>query len=891
MSNKDNTTLEGLLNEVDYSYFNDQYIPSVEALQFITFIKLVNGEQGEENKSPIIHMDMIDGANATDNNLYVSFRGSAKALAVGTLIMTPTGVCPIEQLVVGDYVIDRNGEATQVTTTSDTFNNQTYKFILADGSEFIANEDHIHILQRRTVQPDHSRGKLPNGKWPKNNIWKEECVTTEELLKRGAFYNRTVTKRNPSSKDQKWFVPLINNTVQYTSNDFPIEPYMTGVILGDGNVDKKTGTPTLVSHTEDIKELRNYLKMYDLGDIYWDKRNPDTGSFRVRGIGGLVKQYIGTNTSYKKHIPTQLLYGSETERIAVLRGLMDTDGTITLSGHSSFCSASVALAEGVRDIVKSLGGHARLSRHANAYAGYYLVSITLPKINPFLLNRKASRWIEGKQYKSGVRTGIKDIIKMPLGIESKCISVASPTESYLIEGSIVTHNTTALHEYMFLYIATYGSFFDFGTIDVAMYVSDTIDNGVKSMRKQLEFRWNNSDFLKMYVPYTKFTDVRWEFINKEGKAFCVRGFGASTGVRGFKEYGKRPTWLGMDDLMSDKNAESATIVKDIKNIIYKAARQAMHPKKRKIIWTGTPFNQRDPLYSAACSKGWNTKVYPICEQYPCTREEFKGAWEDRFTYDFVKNEYDTLLANGEISAFNQELMLRIMSDEDRLIQDHDINWYSRPTLLSNKAAFNFYITTDFATSAAKAADFSVISVWALNHKGFWYYVDGICKKQLMDQNLNDLFRLAQTYKPLEVGVEISGQQGGFVQWIQNEMMERNIFFNLAKDGGSKKPGIRPTTDKITRFNLVVPWFKANMMWFPTEMKETPMMEEAMNELTLVSQEGFKSKHDDFSDTVSMLASLKTFRPSEELLGKQVSDGPYEFDDERLDEDRLSSYVV
>ncbi len=187
--------------------------------------------------------------------------------------------------------------------------------------------------------------------------------------------------------------------------------------------------------------------------------------------------------------------------------------------------------------------------------------------------------------------------------------------------------TTALHEYAYLFMAVYGGFFDFGEVEVAMYISDTIDNGVKSMRKNLEFRWENSEFLQKYVPTANFTDVRWEFINVNGKRLCVRGFGASTGVRGFKEYGKRPTWAGFDDLMSDKNAESPTITKDIINIIYKAARQALHPKKRKIIWTGTPFNKKDPLYQAAGSKAWSTSVYPICEKFPCTKEEFRGSWK------------------------------------------------------------------------------------------------------------------------------------------------------------------------------------------------------------------------------------------------------------------------
>lgn len=421
--------------------------------------------------------------------------------------------------------------------------------------------------------------------------------------------------------------------------------------------------------------------------------------------------------------------------------------------------------------------------------------------------------------------------------------------------------TTALHEYMILYLATYGRLPNIGRINVGMYISDTMENGVKSMRNNLEFRWNNSDFLQKYVPETKFTDVRWEFRNIDGKLLTFRGFGATTGVRGFKEYGERPTWCGMDDLMSDKNAESPTITRDIKNIVYKAARQAMHPRKRIIIWTGTPFNKSDPLYEAAGSKAWNTRVYPICEKFPVKRSEFRGAWEDRFPYDFVKNEYESLLESGEIGAFNQELMLRIASDEDRLIQDSDLVWYKRAELMKNRSRYNFYITTDFATSDGKKSDFSVCGVWAYTNQRKWLLVDGFCKRQLMDANINQLFQLCAIYKPMEVGIEINGQQKGFIQWLHNEMISRNIFFNLARQGSIE--GIRRTGSKISNFKLFVPVIKAGNLWFPEELKETQLVQEIVEEFRFATEEGFKSKNDDASDMVSMLNELNPFPPGEE----------------------------
>lgn len=451
--------------------------------------------------------------------------------------------------------------------------------------------------------------------------------------------------------------------------------------------------------------------------------------------------------------------------------------------------------------------------------------------------------------------------------------------------------TTIMGEYLFLYIAVYGEIPGFGKVNLALYVSDSIENGVKNMRKNLEFRWENSEFLQTYVPEIRFTDIRWEFTNKDGGKFVVKGYGAKTGVRGAKEMGVRPQLAILDDLISDEDARSETVIKSIEATVNKAVNFALHPTNSKIIWSGTPFNARDPLYKAVESGAWKVNVFPVCNHFPCTKEEFKGAWEDRFPFSYVKAQYDFALAQGKISDFNQELMLRIMSDEDRLIEDADILWYDRSKLLGNKSKFNFYITTDFATSEKQSADFSVIAVWALNSKAMWFLVDGICKRQTMDKNVEDLFRLSQIYSPQQVGIEVSGQQGGFIPWIQSQMMDRNSYFNLASEGNKNAPGIRPNTNKMVRFNIVVPWFKSHMMFFPKETRETLFIQEFITELSLVSPEGFKSKMDDCLDTISMLASLKVWRPSEEIKMLKSKGGMWDFEEENLDENALSSYVV
>lgn len=451
--------------------------------------------------------------------------------------------------------------------------------------------------------------------------------------------------------------------------------------------------------------------------------------------------------------------------------------------------------------------------------------------------------------------------------------------------------TTVMGEYLFLFIAVYGHIPGFGPVPLALYVSDSIENGVKNMRKNLEFRWENSEFLRKYVPETRFTDIRWEFRNVDGKMFIVKGYGAKTGVRGAKEMGTRPVLAVLDDLISDEDARSQTVINAVEDTVYKAVNYALHPKRNMVIWSGTPFNQKDPLYKAVSSGAWTSNVFPVCETFPCTEAEFRGAWDDRQGYDYVKGEYEKAVKLGMVHTFNQELMLRIMSEEDRLVKDSDIRWYTHAAVLRNLNKFNFYITTDFATSAKQASDYSVISVWAYNNVGDWFWVDGVCKRQKMGNNINDLFRLASKWKPDSVGIEVSGQQGGFIDWILEQMITRNIYFPLGSDNNSNEPGIRPNTNKMQRFNVVLPLFQAGKMYFPKELKGTPEMAECMNELSLASPSGFRSKNDDFIDTISQLASLTPWKPSEEAAPAADGDGMWDLEQPEDDYNRLESYLV
>lgn len=435
--------------------------------------------------------------------------------------------------------------------------------------------------------------------------------------------------------------------------------------------------------------------------------------------------------------------------------------------------------------------------------------------------------------------------------------------------------TTMFGEMLVLYLAIFREIPDFGSVDVMMYISDSMENGAKSFRENVEARYNNSQFLRTYLPQVKFTDTELVFTNTEGKKFWCKLFGAKTGVRGFKRNGSRPQLAVLDDLVSDSDANSDLILSRIKDIVYSGIDNAMN-SRYKVVFNGTPFNKNDPLYEAIESGGWVSNVYPICNEFPCSREEFVSAWGDRYDYDFILGKYNLAVKTGKLKSFKQELMLRIASTEDRMVHDDDLRWYKSYELLAEKQKYNFVITTDFATSKDKKADYTVICVWALDVNQNRYLVDGRIGRQLMNKTFDDLFYLVAKYQPQQVGIETSGQQGAFISLIREQMIKRNIYFTIAKgkssSGSTAKEGIAAKGTKMDRFTLSVPSFKENKFYLPEDLKTTKLVQELLDEVSFVTIDGIKSKHDDVLDCISQLDQMYLFYPDkyQSTLSKQES---------------------
>ena len=437
--------------------------------------------------------------------------------------------------------------------------------------------------------------------------------------------------------------------------------------------------------------------------------------------------------------------------------------------------------------------------------------------------------------------------------------------------------------WLVIYTAIRGELPGFGRVGFIAFVGDSAEGGVKNFFRNIAGKIDRSPLLKSLLTILRKTDDEMELKNTKGVELCLKGFGANTNIRGVLYKNLRPDVVILDDITTNEAINSEVIQKTINNNFYKAIVPILHPTEYKMFFIGTPISERDLISQLSNNSKWVVHKFPVCKKFPCTEEEFEGAWEDRFTYKAVKEKYDFYKEAGTLQAFYQEYMLELTDLSTLLVTEEDIRWFDPTLVYKNKGMYNIYITTDFATSTKRSADYSTIGIWAISSNSDWLLIDGQCKRQTMQDNIDDLFRYVSKWKPISVGVESSGQQGGFLSILQEMMMQRNIWFTLASKQGSREPGIRPTKDKVQRFVTgVQPKFKQGKVWIPKPeiAKDTnpnlyKLVEELNSELSRFTLAGGVKalKHDDAIDLLNQLSEMDVYSPSEDFgIEKTVVEG-------------------
>jgi hypothetical protein len=428
-------------------------------------------------------------------------------------------------------------------------------------------------------------------------------------------------------------------------------------------------------------------------------------------------------------------------------------------------------------------------------------------------------------------------------------------------------------EYAVIYIAALGEWPNFGKCPFMVFLGATNDGNVRAFFKNVASKIENSDFLRGLLKINRQVDNEIELVNSDGVELIVTGRGMNTNWRGIRsKRGDRPYALLADDVLPSEIMNSEALQNTVEMNWFNSALPALHPTRHKIVYIGTPLAEGDLLHKLKNSGAYRIERYPLCSKFPCAKEEFDSVWPDRFSYKYTEDMYKQFEAAGKAQSFYTEYMLDITDLTTLLVDEDDVKWFDPQIVKKNKDGYNFYISTDFATSTKKSADFSTIGVWGINNNNDWMLVDGQCRRQSMQENITDLFEYVRKWKPLSVGIETSGQQGGFLSIIDEEMQRKNVYFNLAKKKGSKEIGIRPSKDKVHRFVTgVQPKFKQNKIWFPkpelcaaTSPRLLELVNEIVHELSRFTLAGGVKalQHDDALDLLNQLSEMDTYAPGE-----------------------------
>ena len=370
-------------------------------------------------------------------------RGRAQTL--DSLLMTPHGWCRMGEIKPGALVIGSDGQPVEVLGVFPQGRKKVYRLTLTDGSSAVACAE--HLWQVRTME-DKRRNRPPR------------VLETQEMI--GNFLR---------NHQYRYELPLLSAPVRFAAQAVPIEPYALGLLLGDGCISDKTSPGFTTTDAELVASLQTGLVPMNLqfrrksaidyvisnplagkgGNKFEVIRNPLSQALRGLELAGTV--------SATKFIPQTYLYNSAEVRIALLQGLLDTDGgPVTQSGRTcriQYTTTSERLKDNVLFLVRSLGGvaHWRKRLAEGRKPGFargreilyrhdaYVMDIRLPKeIEPFRLTRKAAAY---QEYGGGRPMRLIKNIELIGEQETQCISVAAPDSLYVTDDFILTHNTLA----------------------------------------------------------------------------------------------------------------------------------------------------------------------------------------------------------------------------------------------------------------------------------------------------------------------------------------------------------------------------------------------------------------------------------------------------------------
>jgi len=352
-----------------------------------------------------------------------------KAQPVDSLVLTENGFKKMGEIKIGDTVISGSGEKCNITGIFPQGVKDVYRITFTDGTSAECCKEHLWKVQTnedRRIRPE--RGKT------------EQSYRIVEL-------KNMIGDLKLSTGENKYSVDYAN-PVQFDKKELKVPPYVLGALIGDGSL---TGGNCAICNPEIdiIKKIKKYCNGYAKISTYKSENRCPRFSLVGNNIRKDLRYYdLLEKKSYEKSIPYDYLHSCVEDRIELLRGLCDTDGSVKKnSAFIDYSTSSKQLSEDVVYLVQSLGGRATVKKSESHYIkdgkkinckDRYRITISFGNgIVPVSSKKCLDRYKDNKK----VTKKFIEKIEYSRKTECRCIMIDDPTHLYITNDFIVTHNT------------------------------------------------------------------------------------------------------------------------------------------------------------------------------------------------------------------------------------------------------------------------------------------------------------------------------------------------------------------------------------------------------------------------------------------------------------------
>lgn len=389
------------------------------------FIHLDVKDKREPYEDQPLVIEYLNADNSNRSRFVDLQTGKGKLQPLSSKIKIPGGWSTMGEMSIGTKVIAKDGTTTEVTGVFPQGIVDIYKVTFADGRSTEAGAEHL---------------------------WKVYYINTT-IKRRWRIVNTLEVLRLISMPNPRVYIDLCDSELS-PEIELPLDPYFLGLLLGNGGFSGgglryTTQDLCTVNYIKD--QLPVWMGITHLSRYDWSIstkiRGDHDGNVVMKVLRSLGLQGTHSDT---KFIPKEYLNGSTEQRLSILQGLLDTDGTVQKSGSVSYCSTSKQLAEDVQYLVRSLGGIAAL-RPRQTYFTYngekkaglpaFEIDIRFKKATQlFRVERKRSRTNDDAQYADILKLRVASV-ELVGKKEAQCISIDHPEHLYITDDFIVTHNT------------------------------------------------------------------------------------------------------------------------------------------------------------------------------------------------------------------------------------------------------------------------------------------------------------------------------------------------------------------------------------------------------------------------------------------------------------------